>query len=324
MTAAAASSPRRLVEAIDYLLITTDDHEGATPAGFEGPVRLPKGIRIESLDPMLADRLLDAACLRGENWAPPRQFHAVHAYVRTVWSEGIEISGAIHRWDHESRLYPCAQLSRLIRDNQTSTEFAVQRLVRRDGTETLVPFDGYDSHVAYRLYPEERGWLDVDEARQLSRLLHAYWDDGQLPERVGRALRGVDSVTRERYLEDALPIAVAGFESLMKIGRNFARAQFVQRVPPLAAEFGVYLSPNRCKELYDDRSVLVHGGHVDLSKPRALDDFGEGFVSLQEVLRRVVRKAIEDRDFASVFAEDDHIRSRWPVVVREGGRERAI
>jgi len=287
-------------------------------------VCLPKGIRIERLDSGLAERLLRAAQLRGENWDPTTQFHAVHAYVRTVWSEGMEVSDSIHRWDHERRLYPCVQLSRLIRDNQTSTEFALQRLVRADGTETLMPFDGYDSHVAYRLYPDQRGWLDVDEVQQLDRLLAAYWTDRPLSERVGRALRRVDSVTGERYLEDALPIAVGGLESLLKIGRDFARAQFAQRVPPLAAEVGIDLEVDTCRELYDDRSALVHGGAIDLSEPRVLDAFGEGFVALQETLRRAVRQAIEDAEFASLFSEDERIRSRWPVTVEDGGRERRI
>jgi hypothetical protein len=90
LAAETASSPRRVVEVTDYLVVTTHDHGGATPAGFEGPMRLPKGIRIERLDPRLAERLLRAAQLRGENWDPTPQFHAVHAYVRTIWSEGME------------------------------------------------------------------------------------------------------------------------------------------------------------------------------------------------------------------------------------------
>jgi hypothetical protein len=76
--------------------------------------------------------------------------------------------------------------------------------------------------------------------------------------------------------------------------------------------------------LYDDRSALVHGGTVDLSEPRALDDFGKGFVALQETLRRAVRKAIEDAEFASLFSENERIRSRWPVIVEGRGRERRI
>lgn len=33
-----------------------------------------------------------------------------------------------------------------------------------DGSEGLVSFDGFESHVVYLLYPERPGWLDRDEA----------------------------------------------------------------------------------------------------------------------------------------------------------------
>jgi hypothetical protein len=260
MEAEVRNNPRRLVTVIDYLLVTTYNHGGRTPAGFAGPVQLPADIRIERLDPDLAERLLRATDLRGENWSPTRQYHVVHAYVRTAWQEADgEAPDRLHHWDADGRLYPCVQLSRLVRDNATSTERAVRRLINADGSERLVPFDGFDSHVAYRLYPERPGWLDVDEAQQLDALARAYWGGPALPERVGRGLRRVESVTRERYLEDALPLVVGGLESLLKVIRDFARAQFAQRVPAVAREVGVTLTEAQCRDLYDDRSALVHG-----------------------------------------------------------------
>ncbi len=299
---------------LDYILVPTDSHAGATPAGFEGAVALAGDIRIERLDQQLAERLLDAAEPRGEDWQATRQFHAVHAYVRPVWSEAVgDAPDGLYHWDHEARLYPCLQLSRLIRDNATGTEFAVRRLIRADGSERLVPFSGFESHVAYRLHPDERGWLDVEEARELAHLLDSFWQDQPLPKRVGRALRRVDLVTRERYLEDALPIAVGGTESLLKVGRLSLKVQFARRSSKLAAELGIELTEARCRDLYEDRSGLVHGAGVDLSEAQALDEFGRGFIALQETLRRAVRKAIEDRAFAAVFEQDDSIEARFSI-----------
>jgi len=51
-------------------------------------------------------------------------------------------------------------------------------------------------------------------------LADSYWNGPSLPDRIGRALCRVESVTRERYLEDALPLVVGGLESLVKIGRE--------------------------------------------------------------------------------------------------------
>lgn len=308
-----ANSPRALVEVVDYLLVTADSLEGPTPAGHDGPIELPAGIRIESLEHGFAERLLDAAEPRGENWEATRQFGVAHGYVRTVWKEAEGPDpDQLFEWDHERRLYPCAQLSRLVRDNGVGTEYAVRLLRQRDGFERLVPFAGYESHVAYRLHPEERGWLDAGEAGELAHLLECYWLDEPLPDRVGRGLRRVDLVTRERYLEDALPVAVGAAEALVKIGRNSLKAQFVGRVSKLASEQDVDLDAEDCGEIYEDRSALVHGAAVDLADPGHLDRFGRSFVALQETLRKTVRKAIEDRAFAAVFADDALVEERWP------------
>jgi hypothetical protein len=188
-----------------------------------------------------------------------------------------------------------------------------------------MPFDGFESHVVYRLYPDRPGWLDVQEAIGLRTLLDAYWNTSGLPDRVRRALRQADAIMGERYLEYALPLVVGGFESLLKIDRPFAKAQFSQRVPALAAEVGVQLSVPECKDVYEDRSALVHGAGVDLKQPHERNEFGRRFNVLQETLRRVVRRAVEEPNFAAIFADDARITSRWPTTVTgRGGVQRAI
>ena len=308
--------PQRLVRAIDYLVVTRDDNDGRTPAGRNGPIELARGVRIERLDPAFAERLFAATDLRGENWSCGRLYVAVQAYVREDWSEG-EATAALDTWDHEHRIWSTVQLSRLVRDNGTSTEHAAQLQIYVDGSVRIVPFDGFESHVVYRLYPERPGWLDVGEAIELRTLLDAYWGRPALPDRVGGALRQADAIMGERYLEYALPLVVGGFESLLKVGRDFLKAQFSQRVAALAAEVGVQLSIPECEEVYEDRSALVHGVGVDLTQPHERNEFGRRFNALQETLRRAVRRAIEDPSFASIFADDARITGTWPTVVTD-------
>ena len=50
-----------------------------------------------------------------------------------------------------------------------------------------------------------------------------------------------------------------------------------------------------------------------ISEAQALDDFGRGFVALQETLRRAVRRAIEVRAFAAVFEQDGSIEARFSI-----------
>lgn len=285
------------------------------PAGREGAVELARGVRIERLQVDLAERLFRATTLAGEDWSPPAVPEAVHAFVADALLDGKSlVTDPTRMWDAE-RLWPAVQLSRLVRDNAISAEHAARREIFADGSERIVPFGGYENFTVYRLYPERSGWLDVVEAAQLGALLEAFWGGPELPLRVRRALRRVEAVVSERYLEDALPVVVGAFESLLQIERDYATAQFSQRVPALAAEVGVALTTDECKDVYNDRSALVHGSGVDLSVPHDLSEFGGRFNRLQETLRRCMRRAIEDRAFAAVFDDETLIAARWPAVV---------
>jgi hypothetical protein len=93
---------------------------------------------------------------------------------------------------------------------------------------------------------------------------------------------------------------------------------------PSPRRVDVALTDTDCGAIYDDRSALVHGAWVDLSADHVRDAFEQNVVSLQEALRRVVRRAIEERTFAETFAGDASISDRWAVRVRRNGREIAI
>lgn len=97
----------QLAEVIDYLLITSDTVDDRVPAAREGPVDLGAGVTLEGVDRDLAERLFDAARLRGENWTGGyRQFYAIQAYVRRVWRQDDDPDFALYTWDHDARIWP--------------------------------------------------------------------------------------------------------------------------------------------------------------------------------------------------------------------------
>jgi hypothetical protein len=317
-----------LVRIVDYLLVTTENMGGGrTPAGSNGPVALTADVRLERLEHALAERLLRATELRGENFELLAHDPVVHSYVREVWAYGDPPPKKMYGWDPDGRIYECLVLSRLVRDNNTSCEHAVRQLINGDDSDKLVPMSSFESHVAYRLHPAVQGWLDAGEAARLGALLASYNTAG-VPQRVKVAIRRLESVARERFLEAALPLAVGTAEALLKVeqayakkhaGADYATQQFIQRVPAVAAEVGTAITEAQCKVLYSDRSALVHGGHVDLSKPHRLTAFENGFAALVETLRGAVRRALEDPAFSSTFLNDSSITARWPVTVQRPG-----
>lgn len=168
---------------IDYLIVLTDSGSDGrcTLAGWGGTLSLPGNIRVEQIDHALGERLLDACEMRGERWAPTRQYSVMHVYVRDVPSE--RWNQHIYDWDDENVLWTALALSRLIRAHATACDHAVRRIFDTDGTERLVPHDAAEQRVAFRVDDGSRSWLDTNEAEQLAALLGAY-EASALPRRV--------------------------------------------------------------------------------------------------------------------------------------------
>jgi hypothetical protein len=199
----------------------------------------------------------------------------------------------------------------------------------------VIPFQGYDSRLAYRFDPTRRDWLDEPEAHALRALLEIYWRDrDELPDRLGQALRAGEDAVRQHYLERSLPLIVTGLEALINTSKTEVTKQFAVRVPALAIELGVAgVSRSLAQRLYRARSESSHGQRIALFEPwspaparrrRALDRSEDqrrvlGQVGLlQQVLRAAVRRGIEDLDFRAAIATPTATRARWPVPASDG------
>jgi hypothetical protein len=120
-------------------------------------------------------------------------------------------------------------------------------------------------------------------------------------------------------------------EALFKTERFDATRQFVARIPRVAADLGIDgVDATFADRMYDARSDWVHGSHVRLfasgtdRQPDATTDTDsaptneerrvlEDVARLQDVLRAVVRRCIQEPGFRGIFEDDDAIRDRWPV-----------
>jgi hypothetical protein len=289
------------------------------------PVELGRGARLDRLPDEEAELVMNACSPRGHYFVPARQFGQLCSYVRDVDLAEAEESLT---WDRDGVLQDALMLSRLVRDNNASTQYAA-RVTTYEGGEQMVVYPVAPKPFVYRLR-RDRDWLDESEAVELCDLLAAFWAvQDELPgSRVQRALFRTEYAVWLAWADTMLPILVGGLEALLKTERHEATKQFKTRVPLLAEELSIDgLSPALCEDLYDARSEWVHGTHVRLFTGRKEVDaelgIGEAtseekhtladIARLQDVLRAAVRKALEDEAFREVFAEDDAIRERWPL-----------
>jgi hypothetical protein len=277
------------------------------------------------------EKLVVNACdPRGHYFFPIRHNIVRHAFVRDVpapWESDL------YNWDGDGRLFRALSLSRLIRDNGYSLNYAARLVDYEDGEQMVAYLPNPEGKAAYRMR-DSRDWFDTQDGLALRSLLASFWAiEPTLPSRLGQAMWRMEYASRLEWADVAVLILVSGLESLLKTERHHATAQFKQRVPRVAEELGIAdVDPDFCGRMYQARSDWAHGTHVRMFSPPppttddttmpatggpASNDEREGLAEvalIQDVLRGLVRRCIEDDAFRATFHHDRLIRERWPVT----------
>jgi hypothetical protein len=285
--------------------------EGESP-----PVDLGRGVRIDRLPQEEVELVMNACTPRGHYFSPIRAVGQRCSLIRDL--DLAEYEEHPLWWDRDGVIYDALSLSRLVRDNGYSTEFAARITDYEDGLQTVLYTLAAESKHVYRLR-RDREWLDPSEGAELRDLLAAYWaakDD--LPSRVTRAMWRTEYASWLKWADLVLPTLVGGLEALLKTERLGSTHQFVTRVPALAEELGIQgVDKAFCERIYDARSEWVHGTHVLLfatgqeaqeatgtqQGPQTAEQwavFGE-IARVQDLLRRAVRRCVEDEEFRAVL-----------------------
>lgn len=217
-------------------------------------VELGGGITVEELDQDLAELVMNACTPRGHYFVPVRQFGQRYSFVKEVPLE--EWEERHFAWDTNGTLDDALTLSRLVRDNGYSTEYAARLIDYEDGQRCVVYVPYREDKTIYRL-SRGREWLDAAEGRELAALLATYWECHEdLPPRVREAMWRMAFGPRIRWADMLIPILVSGLEALLKIGRRDLTEQFRRRVPALADDLDVDgMTEDLAEQLYEGRSI---------------------------------------------------------------------
>jgi hypothetical protein len=273
-------------------------------------VDLSDVIWLGRLDPKMARAVMDTCDPKVFGVVPPvRQYAQLYAFVH-------ELSGAaeIHRWDDGNVLSGIVALSRLVKPTSVGFAYAARIGYESDGALEIVPAEiAGIGREAFLSLGCKRDWLTAADAARLRGLAPRL--TRRLPRRVHNALWHHEYAVRTYYLDLRWTLVCTGLESVVHTDRFNSTRQFM-RVCALAAEVGVGISSKEAGEAYDLRSQLAHGasfisaGSDSGPTPTQLSLYDR----LEETLRRVVLKGMEDDTFADLLRCDDQIRKMWPLT----------
>ena len=330
-TSASVRSVRDVLLVLPNHNAAHDDFEAHPPVGSPA-FDLGGGLRLEHLDSDLADLVMNACTPRGHYWFGVRQFGSLFAFVREI--PDPETARWEWTWDTDNEIWFAIVLSRLVRDNGYSTEFAARVVEHEDGEYQVIPVNAPASVATFRLKPAERDWLTVEEAGELRDLVQALRDRGwELPERVIRAVNRAEDAVISRYLQQQVIMIGVGLEALVNTDRQKANRQFKIRVSALSELVGGgVMTRSQAAKLYDARSEAAHDDQVRVFSPRVGQGAGgveapmggdpAGVQLLQDglrILRGTIRKSIVEPAFARVFTDGASIDAYFQAVDEADG-----
>ena len=245
-----------------------------------------------------------------KTYSPVTQAGYFYAFVRVVPEPT-----SILEWDSDQRLQTLIALSRLVRPTSISFRNAGRVQMSNDETTVQRAFPawvrGVDPDSWLPESPQYRDWLIESEMIELKSLFESMTASTP-PLRVTRAFWYHEYASRTYYGEVRWVLVCTAIESLLNTSEYNSGAQFRQRVPLLASQMKVCFTEDDARVAWRMRSHLSHGGATGKLK----SEEERVYRKLEEVLRCVVKRAFLQTVFASAFADDNRIRSTWPVHIK--------
>ena len=332
-----APTVTRVTRVRDVLLIPAGDADGdwRTHPPVDAAADLGRDLSLTALPHDEAELVMNACTPRGHYFFAVRQFSALYAFVLEV-----DLAHYAHDnfgWDADGVIMSALQLSRLVRDNGYSTEFAARLVEHEDGERQVIPHgQHYFAFLPTYRAREDRDWLTVTEAAELKSLLDSYWlHMDALPRQLARAISLSEGAVHQATLERTLVMLFMGLEALLNTGKHQVTKQIMTRLPLLAGDVGVTgVTKTFARKMYAARSAPAHGQELILpaatgtGQATESSDIDPAYLTkvarVQDLLRAATRKGIEDPTFASTFANTGAIRARWPVMTRVGIWRRSV
>lgn len=305
--------------ATDYVLVTDayahQDNKATRPiVEFNPPCQIDGDLWIAQVDYALCERILNACDPAGENFKPVRQFGCSYAFYRSNAPTG---NGHLFHFDTDSLLFHCVALSRIVHPTAVGFTNAARILNCPNGAPQIIPASYSTLNPAAFVIAPNENWLipaDLPELRNLLRALHA----DRLPNRLEAALWHHEAAARHSFVDLRWPLLTTSLEALIRIkdeklpsGRFAGSTKvFVDRLLAIGElDSTLAASEGELREIYTLRSLLAHGLAFG-----SLDDTRKALYRVQEhLVRGIIRKALLDSTFRSIFMSDANIAKHLPL-----------
>ena len=305
--------------ATDYVLVTDayahkDDKSTRPVVDFSPPCQIDGDLWIAQVDYAFCERILDACDPAGENFKPVRQFGCSYAFYR---SNAPTESGQLFHYDPDSLLYQCVALSRIVHPTAVGFTSAARILDWPSGAPQIIPASHSTLNPAAFVIAPNENWLIPADLPELRALIHALHAD-LLPKRIESALWHHEAAARHSFIDLRWPLLTTCLEALVRIkdeklpsGRFASSTQvFVDRLVAIGQLDATLAAPEaELREIYAQRSLLAHGLAYG-----SLDDASKALYRVQErLVRGIIRKALLDSTFRSIFLSDANIAKHLPL-----------
>jgi hypothetical protein len=265
--------------------------------------RLSDDLEITRLDNDLANKIMELCEPNCYGiYRPVRQFAQLYSFVRTG-----PPSETVFNLKSDGRLEMCIALSRLIHPTSVGFAFHVQLNLGSKGelTESIPIFS--DGHATGAWTAEAgRDWLTQEDAAKLKDLVARL--PLAIPPRVSHALWYHEFTAKNYYGNVRWVLVATALEALVHTRKESSTYQFKTRTAKIAAAVGLpEFSQSEAGSFYDLRSQLAHGQEVGSLSPSNL----ALYQLAENLLRKILVKAIVEPSFAATFAADTAVEKNW-------------
>lgn len=297
----------------DVILHFHTSHPANAENGNNPPISerftLAPNIWIERLDAVVARHIAEACSPRNFNLPIQGQLPHTYAFVRKSRCPGLfEDTGGL------DELWSVLNLSRIIRPTTMGNRFAARVSIVNGVVKQVMSYQPKGAMLdVFSPKVSEQDWLGIPEAERLRSLMPWIITRELLPRRVHNAYWHHEYAMRTYYVDHRWSFVCTALEALVHSNRNGSTAQFVHRVGLLGGGQGITFTEAELVRAYELRSGLVHGSQFLSEQARLTDEELDLYHRLEDTLRAVLLRALEDRSFAANFTDEAAIDAFMPM-----------